>query len=166
MSNQQRDQVTPVELSISNVAEALLAGEGYGTHVRTAAYFALFLGSLGYVLFSFPWAAACRRQPALLAAPALSLAALLATWRLILRFFVESHGAATGADSPNLFVEAYVLVCDDRAGWWWSHLLLTWVSVACPLVAREVARRAMSPPLALAYLCITHNFLANGTTCV
>ena len=53
--------------------------------------------------------------------------------------FTEQH--AGDPDPPNLFVEAYVLVCDAAAGWWWSSALLCWVTVACPVAHAEAARR-------------------------
>lgn len=50
---------------------------------------------------------------------------------------------ASHPDPPNLFVQAYVLVCDSAAGWWWSNVLLCWVTVACPLAASEATRTRM-----------------------
>lgn len=137
----------------SAVRAALLAGAGAGTQVRTALYFATFLGALGTILARFPWARCWRQRPWLLLTVPYSLVALAATWRLIL-IFIVAHERRYDAhpDAPNLFVEAYVLVCDEAAGWWWSAVLLGWVAVACPLAFEEAACRGMSPRLALAYV--------------
>ena len=125
-------------LRASRVAAAVLSGEGVLTHVRTAAYFTAFLGCLIEIIARFPWRRAWRQAPALLLALPYSLGALLVTWRLILLFFVEHQERySSHPDPPNLFVEAYALVADAPAGWWWSQLLLGWVLVACPLAARE-----------------------------
>lgn len=137
----------------SAVLSALLSGEGALRYVRVAAYFGAFLLSLGAVLRSFPWRRTLRSYPALLLVYPYSLAALYYTWRLILTFFVEQNAAfAAHPDPPNLFIEAYVLVCDSAAGWWWSSQLLCFVTVACPVAFGEAARRGMSPRLALAYM--------------
>ena len=135
-------------LSYSSVAEALFSGDAM-SHVRTAAYFASFLGCLFIVLNHFPW-----RSRAALVMP-YSLAALVCTWRLILLFFVEhTQRYAVHPDPPNLFVEAYVLVCDAPAGWWWTNILLLWVTVACPMVHAEATRRGMPPSVVLAYIIV------------
>ena len=135
-------------LSYSSVAEALFSGDAM-SHVRTAAYFASFLGCLFIVLHHFPW-----RSRAALVMP-YSLAALVCTWRLILLFFVEhTQRYAVHPDPPNLFVEAYVLVCDAPAGWWWTNILLLWVTVACPMVHAEATRRGMPPSVVLAYIIV------------
>jgi hypothetical protein len=145
----------PVELTLSAVSGALLSGEGYGTHVRTAAYFATFLGCLATVGASFPWRAAWQRQPSLLLCWLYAAVALVSTWRLILRFFVAHTTAhAAHADPPNLFVEAYALVADEPHGWVWSSSLLLWVTVACPMVHAEAARRGMPARLALCYVAV------------
>lgn len=135
-------------LSYASVAEALFSGDAM-SHVRTAAYFASFLGCLFIVLHQFPW-----RSRAALVMP-YSLAALVCTWRLILLFFVEhTQRYAAHPDPPNLFVEAYVLVCDAPAGWWWTNILLVWVTVACPMVHAEATRRGMPPSVVLAYIIV------------
>mmetsp|Transcript_33904 Transcript_33904/g.76765 ORF Transcript_33904/g.76765 Transcript_33904/m.76765 type:complete len:312 (-) Transcript_33904:482-1417(-) len=101
----------------------------------------------------FPFARAWRLQPSLLTCLPYSAVALLLTWRLILCFMVAWQDAyAKHPDPPNLFVEAYALVCDSASGWWWSSNLLTWVTVACPLAATEACARRMSPRLQLAHI--------------
>lgn len=136
------------ELTFANVGAALFAGDGIGTHVRTATYFACFLGCLAYVLRRFPWGSATIVVP-------YSMAALAYTWRLILIFFVEHTQRFTGhPDPPNLFVEAYVLVCDSAAGWWWSSVLLLWVTIACPMAHAEAIRRGMPMQTFLAYVVV------------
>lgn len=146
----------PAALTGANVYAALTSGEGYLTHVRTALYFALFLGALSGVLRSFPWCRLARTQPLVaVAAPPFALVALVLTWRLILLFFVDFTSRHAGhPDPPNLFVEAYVLVCDDPAGWWWSQALLCWVAVACPLAHAEASRRRLSATVTLAYISV------------
>ena len=132
-----------------SVGNALFAGTGVATHVRTALYFASFLGCLLDALRQFPW-----RKSAVMAVP-YSLTALVCTWRLILIFFVEhTQRYADHDDPPNLFIEAYVLVCDTPAGWWWSNVLLLWVTVACPMAHAEATRRGMSAALVLTYVVV------------
>ncbi|KAL1526333.1 hypothetical protein AB1Y20_015047 [Prymnesium parvum] len=140
-------------LRLSDAASALTAGEGVMTHVRTAAYFSAFLGALGVTLIHFPWRRALSTRPATLCCFPYALCALCLTWRLILLFMLDFEAAyGTHEDPPNLFVEAYALVCDSAAGWWWSCMLLGWVTVACPVVAREAARRGMPAWLAVAHV--------------
>jgi hypothetical protein len=95
------------QLSLGAVAAALTSGEGYGTHVRTAAYFSCFLGALAAVAVTLPCRALLRRHPlVLLSVPIFSLTALVLTWRLILIFMVAfTAHHADHLDPPNLFVE-------------------------------------------------------------
>ena len=144
----------PQSLALSSISAAFLAGDGYGTHVRTALYFSAFLGCLAAVLHSFPWGAARQRGLLLLSLP-YACTSLICTWRLILLFFVGHTQCFAGhADPPNLFVEAYALVCDSPAGWWWSSTLLLWVAVACPLAHFEAVRRGMPASVAVAYIVV------------
>lgn len=124
------------------------------THVRTGAYFSSLLAALAVILRLYPWAAVWAKRPlGLPLAAAYSLAALAATWRLILIFFVQhTRQYATHADPPNLFVDAYRLVCDDPAGWVWSCMLLSWVCVACLHVEIEGRRRRLPPALLLCFM--------------
>lgn len=135
---------------------ALASGDGVMTHVRTAAYFAVFLGALGGVAVSYPWRVVGRSFPlSLLFATAYSMAALFATWRLILVFFVHHTRRYAGhLDPPNLFVDAYRDVCDNAAGWVWSCVLLSWVCVACPLVDAEARRKGLSPNLVALFVAL------------
>ena len=134
------------------IGVALLSG-GPASVARTAAYFAVLLGCLAGMLRTFPWALAARDHSTLLLAPAYGLGALVLTWRLILIFFVEHTRAhAADPDAPNVFVDAYVAVADDAAGWWWSQLLLGWVLVACPLAAREGGRLRVAPSALLLHV--------------
>jgi hypothetical protein len=141
-------------LTFRSVGDALLSGEGAMTHVRTCAYFFLLISSIFTIVLAFPWRALWQQRPLLLLiAPALSLTALVLTWRLIFIFFVGFTQDHRGhADPPNLFVEAYVNVCDAPAGWWWSSMLLCWVTVACPVGHAETTRRGMPARVALAYI--------------
>jgi hypothetical protein len=152
--------------SLGDMIAALASGDGLMTHIRTAAYFAAFLGALGGVAVSYPWRRVFHLLPfSLFVALMYSLAALLATWRLILNFFVHHTRRYAGhLDPPNLFVDAYREVCDDAAGWVWSCVLLSWVCVACPLVDAEARRKGLPPRLvalfiALAFLgAVSHAF--------
>ena len=142
-------------LTTSTIATAFFSGDT-ASHLRTIAYFAYFLGALSYVLYCFPWRPLLSQRPRLaIAAPLFSLTALVLTWRLILLFFVAfTQHHANHPDPPNLFVEAYALVCTNPAGWWWSSALLCWVTVACPVVHAEAVRRRLPPRVALAYIIL------------
>ena len=145
----------PSTLSVASVSRALGSGEGIMTHVRTALYFGIFGGCLAYVLIlTFPWRTLMRNRSMLtVVAPLTSMTSLFLTWRLILLFFVAFTTHHRGhPDPPNLFVEAYVLVCDSAAGWWWSSVLLCWVTVACPVAHAEAIRLRLLPRAALAYV--------------
>jgi len=142
--------------SLGDTLAALGSGDGVMTHVRTAAYFAAFLGALGGVTVFYPWRRVWRFRPlALSIATPYSLAALLATWRLILAFFVHHTQRYAGhPDPPNLFVDAYREVCDDAAGWCWSCVLLSWVCVACPLADAEARRARLQPRLVALFVTL------------
>jgi len=135
---------------------ALASGDGMMTHVRTAAYFAVLLGALGGVVVSYPWRRVWRLLPfSLLFATVYSLAALFATWRLILIFFVHHTRRYAGhPEPPNLFVDAYREVCDDAAGWVCSCVLLSWVCVACPLVDAEARKKGLPPGLVALFVAL------------
>ena len=45
-------------------------------------------------------------------------------------------------------------MCDSLAGWWWSSLLLCWVTVACPVAHAEASRRGLAVGSALAYVTV------------
>ena len=141
-------------LTLGAVKDALLSGDG-ASHARTAAYFICFLLSLAVSFYTFPWRQLARKAPPLvLVVPGFSLVALVLTWRLIIIFFVgftQLH--RDHRDPPNLFIEAYALVCNTPAGWWWSSMLLCWVTVACPMAHAEARRRGLSPGVVLAYIC-------------
>ena len=144
-------------LTLADVQHALFREvDSWGSWIRTAIYFTLFLGALVFALLSFPWRPLLQnKSPLVVLAPIFSLTALALTWRLILIFFVdfvEQHG--DHPDPPNLFVEAYVLVVDEAPGWWWSCTLLTWVTVACPVAHVEAIRRGMPARTALAYVVL------------
>ena len=134
----------PATLSLRYVTGALTSGEGVMTHVRTLGYFTAFLGSLGTVLAHFPWSAAWRERPLLLSSVPFSLSALFATWRLILAFMVAFQATfASHPDPPNLFVEAYALVCDAARMLWARELVpWSWVGVLPPPARREGLARA------------------------
>ena len=139
----------PATLTLERISSAILSG-GIFSLVRTCLYFAAFLGCLLHVLMQHPWrslvAASCVPY---------SLGALIITWRLILIFFVDHVERFGGLrDPPNLFVDAYVLVCDEAAGWWWSSVLLLWVTVATPMLHAEATRRGMSTLLVLSYVSV------------
>ena len=142
-------------LTSASLAAAFVSG-GSLSQLRSALYFSVTFGSLLAALLAFPWRTLATRRPLLLIlAPAFSLVSLVLTWRLILIFFVGfTTRYASHPDPPNLFVEAYVHVCDAAAGWWWSSTLLCWVTVACPVAHAEAARRGMTARSAFAYITV------------
>ena len=145
-----RQIVPPPELTLDAITTALSSGQGPGSHLRTLFYFAALLGGLAFIFARFPWhtPTACVTVP-------YSLTALYLTWRLILSFFVEHEQQFAGhPDPPNLFIDAYVHVSDAPHGWWWSSILLLWVTVACPAAHFEAVRRGMDARLVLAYIAV------------
>ena len=144
----------PPELSFAS-ARAAFACESIGSLVREALYFTAFLGCLVAILLQFPWRAAAAHRPWTLMSIPCALASLASTWRLILIFFIaHEFRYAHHDDPPNLFVDAYALVCDDPRGWWWSGTLLLWVAVACPMMHAEAVRHGMPMRLLLAHVVV------------
>ena len=146
------------DVTVDSLRLAFLHG-GRDSQLRSATYFSLVALSFCAVFVSFPWRAALRFHPLLpVMAWAFALSQLYFTWRLILIFFVDfTVRYADHPDPPNLFVEAYALVCNSAAGWWWTNNLLCWVAVACPVlyaaaIARGVTARASFSYVTLAFL--------------
>ena len=119
------------------------------THVRTALYFGIFGGCLAYVLIlTFPWRTLMRNRSMLtVVAPLTSMTSLFLTWRLILLFVAFTTHHRGRPDPPNLFVEAYVLVCVPRVGG--GRVAACWVTGALSLTQRRFACASFREPLAM-----------------